>query len=671
MPTKAEVLAEIHKRGLQSPQKKAVFAEIQRRKLREQAVTSPFQTQAQETAGGIGGLFKTGAISTGRGLFKIGRALGLAEPETEAERQAFKALKKERPVTTFAGEVVGEALPFAAIPVGAIPGTVGRVAAATGLGITEGALIAKGEGREIGTQIQAGGIGGTLAGVSEVLIPHIGRIGGKIIRKVTGKAPKGALVTPQGMPTQELTQALDGAGLTFDDLVEGSIDLLKKPSNLTPDQAARKAFLESQGFVGETAPTLPQITREATDFQMQQEAVKTSGKVRGRIENQEALLTNKFDETIAGTGGDPVSSGSPVHDYIQNKSTVLDNQIHNLYKMAENKLQTGELVNLSNTFNRLKQMRPSDALMGHPIKAIEGEAARLGLLDAEKGMLRKATVAEAELLRKFSNQIFNSVSDFGRTGLREFRDVIDSDVTMSAGEDIFNQARKAKSTFEKDLSTAKLSKFSKRKVNVIRDILDDKIGADEVFNKVMLGKKYRKEDIKSLKKYMLSGNPKQKIEGKKAFDDLKAETVEWIKNNAFIGPEDAAGNRAISRDKLEKSISRIGLPKMREMFNKNELNFFRDMIKITKIREPVRGTAIGKGPSAQGISAAIGSLKRRIDKIPVLNIFVDLDLDPTGKTVLRAKPKRIIEQPKIDLPIPQIAGAGGVALTTQQGETNE
>ncbi len=45
-------------------------------------------------------------------------------------------------------------------------------------------------------------------------------------------------------------------------------------------------------------PTTAQITRSADDFQMQQELAKRSGKVRGRLEGQEAVIARAFDDRI-------------------------------------------------------------------------------------------------------------------------------------------------------------------------------------------------------------------------------------------------------------------------------------------------------------------------------------------------------------------------------------
>ena len=603
-------------------------------------IAPEFRELAQETASGPTGLLKTGAISTGRGLFKIGRALGLADPETDAEKIAFEALGEERPITTTVGEVVGESLPFlpAGVVAGGIASTPLRTAAVSGLGAVEGGLVAKGEGRNIGEQFRSAGIGGTLAGALEIGLPYVGRFARKIYQRVKGTGPAGPLITSAGTPTQELTQVLGELDLTFDDLTDAAVDTLRKQPELAdPEQATRKAFLEGQGLTGEGAPTTAQVTRDAAEFQAQQEAAKTSGRVRTRLETQQGILTNRFDETIAGTGGQPVTSGSSVADHILNKSTELDNEISGLYNIAKKRLTDNENVNLSKTFAKLKSMKPSNTLMKGVPEALLGEAKRLGILDPDTGISRLATVEEAEILRKFSNKIFNSTNDFGKIGLRDFRNFIDDDVTKSAGEDIFNKARQTKAKFEADLSRSKISKFDKKKDSIIRDILDNKVDPERLLEQTVLAKKYRGSDLKQLKKYMSTGTDAQIKAGKAAFDDLRAETFAYIKDNSFVGPEDSLGNRNLSRNAIQKTLKRIGNEKMSALFTGAEIKFLRDIENVAKLLEPVRGTALGRGPSAQAVDSAIESLKRRVDKIPGLNIFVDIKLGKDG-SVLKGKP---------------------------------
>ena len=90
---------------------------------------------------------EAGIISTGRGFKNIGEAVGLVDTDP-AEKAIFGAVEEEFPVATEVGQAVGETAPFL-LPgsaLGAIPKLAPRALAATGLGVSEGAIISKGRG---------------------------------------------------------------------------------------------------------------------------------------------------------------------------------------------------------------------------------------------------------------------------------------------------------------------------------------------------------------------------------------------------------------------------------------------------------------------------------------------------------------------------------------------
>ena len=257
---------------------------------------------AQET-----GFLEALGVSVGGGLINVARGAGLGpefgvtEPiPSEIEKEAIGALRAERPITTAVGEAVGETLPFIAAggPIGALESQVARTIGTGLLAGTEGGLIQAGRGEDV---LKGAAIGSTIGLGAEILFPVLGRIGGKLIRRLTGKEPKGSLIAPDGQPTQELAEALDSAGMTFDDLTEDAVSVIQQQGGkFDPEQLARKEFLESQGL----QPTRAQVTREAADFQAQQEVVKTSGRARTAVENQEAVLTSRFNDAVTQTTGD-------------------------------------------------------------------------------------------------------------------------------------------------------------------------------------------------------------------------------------------------------------------------------------------------------------------------------------------------------------------------------
>lgn len=409
-----------------------------------------------------------------------------------------------------------------------------------------------------------------------------------------------------GIPENVITQ-LKKDGLDIDDLSDTNVTKIQeRTAEQIAAEKTRIVAFQEQGLT----PTKAQVTRNADDFQAQQELTKTDTPVRAEIENQEGILTTRFDETVSGTGGQGVASGSSVADDVVGRSTQLDSEISTLYGEARDLASGTKNVKLDRMGKTLKDLAPSDRRAGGNIQAVVGDLKAKGVMDDNFKIVGKIDVSTAEDVRKLLNELFDTKNPFGNQKLRELKESLDDDVFSVAGEDVFKRARKAKSDFEKGLSKAKVSKFDSRKTNLVRDVLENKVDPDTLARDVSQLKKYRPEDIDQLKKYL-----QQTDSGKVAFNDLRAEVMSDIKDAAFVGPEDALGNKALSRSALDRVVAKIGDGKLGVLFNAQERAFLKQMQELAKLREPVRGTALGKGPSAQ----AVASLERNIVRNPLLN----------------------------------------------------
>jgi ElaB/YqjD/DUF883 family membrane-anchored ribosome-binding protein len=229
------------------------------------------------------------------------------------------------------------------------------------------------------------------------------------------------------------------------------------------------------------------------------------------------------------------------------------------------------------------------------------------------------------------------VSDRGRQLSRQLKDSLDEDVLKQSGTDLFDTARSAKRNFEQGLNRAQISKFDKRKSNLVRDMLDNKVNPDTFVNDVVFAKKWRREDINQLKNYL-----NQTDSGKQAWNDLRAQTMDEIKNKAFKGPVREDGvTQSLSRDGLQKALTSLK-GKSDVIFTKDELDFLNRMQNIARLREPAAGTFTGKGPSAQ----AIREVKNRL---PIIGGLLDsLSEFRQNKLLLKlpkkARPQRRVKQ---------------------------
>ena len=166
-----------------------------------------------------------GLIGMGKGFSDIGRAIGIGE-SSESQR-GFDSALTDASGTAKVGEVLGQALPFAGAGVAGAMAKVGRgaqVGIQSLIGSTEGGAIAAGTGgdqKDVATGLLVGGLIGAGA---EALTPVISRAARTLVAKIKGAPAAGRLLDDAGRPTQELDDALESAGMTFDDFVRQSAD---------------------------------------------------------------------------------------------------------------------------------------------------------------------------------------------------------------------------------------------------------------------------------------------------------------------------------------------------------------------------------------------------------------------------------------------------------------
>jgi len=567
------------------------------------------------------GPFQAAAIAAGRGLTNVARGLGLADQEDPITSQAFKSLEEQRPISTTVGEIAGEAAPFL-LPGGAVAklGTIpARIAGATALGGIESGIISEGKGAEEGDVLKSAGIGAAVGGTLEAVIPVIGKIGGKLFRKITGHNPSSPLINSSGQPTPEFIQALDKAGMSFDDVNLEAARMIETGSVDDAASLARKQFLEDQGL---TTQTRAQITGDATEFQTQQELAKRSGKVRSVLEGQEEILANRFENAITATGGSANASSNSAVDFIADRSIDLDMKISQAYNAAREAAPTAKVVSPDSLIKEIRKIASSDRSTGGLVSSARDILRDKGVIGKGFKKPGKINAEAAEEIRKDLNALHNSLTPHGKSKLADFKSALDDDVGEAIGIDIFKDARASKAKFEKDLNRARVNKFDKRNKNLVRDILENKINPDRFFNDAILSKSMRSDDVEQLKRFLnMDGTP----EGAKAWNDVRAEAMNHIKDKAF---NVVGGEPALSRAGIEKGLDSLGRDKMRVLFSKEERKFLNDMLKTSQIREPRRGTQQGKGPSAQ----AIGNLVKSMDRIPLIGgVFTGaLDVIQTG-----------------------------------------
>ena len=176
----------------------------------------------------------------------------------------------------------------------------------------------------------------------------LGRIGGQVYRSVTGRSPKGTLVTPQGAPTPEMEQALQRAGLKWDDLIlQAKQAVANQPQGASPEQVARIAGFEQM----QTPYSRGNITQADVDVGAEQRLLGSI--VDPKAEQYRSLVTQQstgFENEVNriadsfGSSRNAEEVGKVVKDALINRKRMLKADRKQAYgRLAEASRSAGDL----------------------------------------------------------------------------------------------------------------------------------------------------------------------------------------------------------------------------------------------------------------------------------------------------------------------------------------
>jgi hypothetical protein len=218
--------------------------------------------QEENDAMSMGGRFAVGA---GRGVDNLLRGAQVAipgmspDPRDPTVEAAYGDLSERYPISTTAGEVLGEAAPFAIGGYGAQrflekAGTrlLTRLATQGAIGGAEGGIVAAGREQNVPLSIAIGA--GLTVGV-DLVAPYVYRALNSLVRNVFNRSPKGPVINPAGDLSEETLAAAEQAGLSPDELIDEVLDLAERSPRM-PD--AIEAL--SQAAEGSVAATSDEIT---------------------------------------------------------------------------------------------------------------------------------------------------------------------------------------------------------------------------------------------------------------------------------------------------------------------------------------------------------------------------------------------------------------------------
>ena len=339
-------------------------------------------------------------IGAGSGVMKLGRGL-TGQRQNEADAEAMEHLRTARP-SAVVGEMAGETAPFV-IP-GAQVAKIGslplRAAAATGLGATEGAILARGEDVNAG---KGALVGGVIAGGLELGIPVVGRLGGSLFRKLTGRAPKAPIINQAGKYSDEFLTTIGDSGLTPDDFLDDvqnvvsgqgddalanavgdTVTAIKSQSQrdlkaiaASPDiDPAILASAERLGVAADIPISVMSKNAQFKDLEMGLSSI-IGGATGSRVTNATEMMMDKADETIAMLGGTTTDTGGlskRVYGAIDSTMNGLQANSNELYDQIAKAVPPETAIS---------NIEPLQDYMRSQLRSVANQPEQLGKLDKQ------------------------------------------------------------------------------------------------------------------------------------------------------------------------------------------------------------------------------------------------------------------------------------------------
>lgn len=678
------------------------FMQSQVRQEQPAAVSGPDMQQVrqqavQDVASEVGPL-EAFMIGTGKGFMDIGRGLGIVDDETEGDRQAMEALREQRPYTTGAGEITGQAAPFvpAGLAAGAIPSLAGRIAAGAGLGAAEGGIIASGTGQDV---VSGAGVGAAIGGGAEILFPVLGRLGRSVYRRVKGVAPEGAMLDAAGRPTRQLQEALDEAGMSFNELTADAQRVVAEAApGSDPTQVSRAAR-----FAQEDIPmTRGQLTQRFEDIATEERLMASTMDPNAapfrefRQKQSEAIrraLSRSVD--LEQTGEE---TGNLIKDALAGRKSLLRSQKNDLYQQAAEAAKDSGGIPLF-TDNLKAAVPDADTFEDlaitaeGPMRSLDKLLTRYGIKEPTQEMIDQGFQPKTLDVRNFESfrKSLNAIARGDNTGavnvaIGPIREALDDEIMNLAdtaadaglGEKIIEPLRKARAVVREMKTEFNPRALAGQLVDVRRNSEEPVIYGSKVYDK-LVSKATPVEGVRATVANLRRAGP----QGAQALGDLQATTMlDLIEAGFGTKSRKIEGIPVFNPNAFQRRLERIGEDKLASIFSDNPsmLGRLKNISKIaTDLIPPADTVPRGSAPVLMDIMQRLGAASITA-KVPGAGLLFDKIADiarnyQTRQQVsraLRADPDIAKVVYRLDREFPGIASALGIAgISTMEEDDNE
>jgi hypothetical protein len=343
--------------------------------------------------------------------------------------------------------------------------------------------------------------------------------------------------------------------------------------------------------VGIEKPTTGMVTRNPTAWDFERRAATADQSLADQIKGIERSLITKTKELISsrGTGNAAEATGVQTRKVLQAKKDEMKAITDKLYTQVRD--ERGDEIVGDLPFLREKMNDPDvldNAVFDSMRESLGRRMNTLGIFkDGKLNPKGRIDVSQAEELRKFIGKLGSSSDPAVRKLRSDLIDAIDEDVVEVIGDDAFKGARAA--------ARARFTEFEKTYAS---KLLDETIDPEKL-TKNLVGSASL-DDIRSLRRSMLTGSPEQRRAGVAAWKQLRAQTMDDLLEGALSGEGNLAG-RKLMKDFVAKSA------KLKEVLGP------KDYKKLEKLVVASRdATAAPEAGANAGVAQLFGSLPPKL-----------------------------------------------------------
>jgi hypothetical protein len=237
------------------------------------------------------------------------------------------------------------------------------------------------------------------------------------------------------------------------------------------------------------------------------------------------------------------------------------------------------------------------------VGAIQNEAVRLGALipDGNGGFKPgRIDLGNSELMRQFVNQATDWTDKRQAMVAKRTNEAIDM-ATEGKGGELYKKARSLHKGYVKEFENVGLT----RKLTTTKRGTDERqVAYEDVFQKIIVDAPL--EELNKVRSTLLRAGP----EGGRAWQDLKAQGIQYIKDRAYSkSATDERGNPVMLPDAMVKTVKQLDVEgKLEALYGKKQAQVLRDLAELSQVIYTAPPGAVNSSGTSSAIITAMDTV---------------------------------------------------------------